>query len=63
MDHKQLMSEMIQMTGEWSVPEFVKILGAEMTGMATHEFHVLFYKPGEGETELKITLKEIINER
>jgi hypothetical protein len=56
---EKLIVEIIERTGEWSIPEYTKILDCQMTGIASHKFRVLFYNHGIGETEIEITLKDI----
>ncbi len=58
----ELFEECIEMTGEWAMPEYTKILNAGMTDMAKHEFTLLWYKHGIGETKIKMTLEEINEE-
>jgi hypothetical protein len=57
MKAEELFIEMIETTGEWAVPEFTKILEAEMQGY-THRFKVLFYNHGIGDREIEITMTE-----
>ena len=58
MKAEELFIEMIETTGEWEVPEFTKILEAEIQGMAKHRFKVLFYNHGLGDREIEITMTE-----
>ncbi len=55
----ELMREMVERTGVWNVPEYCKILDAEMIGMGKHQFQVLFYNHPKQETILQITIKEL----
>lgn len=59
MNEKALMTEMILRTGEWNIPEYTKILESCVTASNRHQFKVLFYTHGIGETIIEITMKEL----
>lgn len=58
MKSEEVFNELVDATGEWDIPEYIKIVNGQMIGTAKHEFDLVCYTYKKGETFLRITIEE-----